>query len=111
MKKRAKPTATVPGRRITIRLPRDLDDTIRAEAESSPNGEITPIILRYIRQGISPRLDDVAASDLLPGVVMLGAALDKAREVGIGDLKKLKAARQIYALLLEKVIVIKGVDV
>lgn len=109
MKRPAKSQAASSRRRITICLPQDLDDAIRAEAGASPNGELTPIILRHIRRGTSPGRGSKITSDLRSGVVLLGVALDLVREAGAGDIEKLETARQLYGLLLEMVIDIEGV--
>lgn len=96
--------------RITICLPSDLDQDLRREAGNSPNGELTRVILRYIEIGMAPDREVSTSSELLPSILMLGAALDLVREAGGGESEPLATARQLYGLLLEKAIYIDGVS-
>lgn len=96
--------------RITICLPSGLDEALRQEARTSPNGELTPIILRYISLGMSSGQSATTSAKLLPAVIMLGTAIDLVREAGRGDSEPLVKAKEIYGSLLVEVIFIEGVS-
>lgn len=110
MKKTVKGKTTGSRSRITICLPSDLDQALRHEASTSPNGELTPVILRYIAMGMSPERNVTTSTKLLPAVIMLGTAIDLVREAGGGESEPLVTAKQLYGLLLEKAIYVEGVS-
>ncbi len=110
MKKAVEKKATSARNRITICLPSDLDKALRQEARTSPNGELTPVILRYIAIGMSTDRSDVSPPKILPAVMLLGTAIDLVREADGGESEPLVTARQLYGLLLEKSIYVDGVS-
>lgn len=112
VKKAVKKKVTGARNRITICLPGDLDQALRHEASTSPNGELTPVILRYIALGMGmlPGQSAAPLPAILPAVMQLGAAIDLVREADGGESEPLVTARQIYGLLLEKAIYVEGVS-
>lgn len=101
---------TVAKRRITIRLAADLEKAIRREASISPNGELTPVIVRYIEEGVARERQASPSAHLLPATVLIGVILDLFREARIPETSPAVTARQLYGLLLEKMIHVQGVS-